>query len=64
MTYSVQKQNYLNKCYSFDFYSNNLSAELIKNIFREWIPYANQIREEALYLNILKLFDDANYSYN
>lgn len=67
MTYSVQKQNYLNKFYSFDFYPNNLSAELIKNIIQEWIPYANQIREEPLYLNILKLFDDANqnnYSYN
>ena len=66
MTYSAQKQNYLNKFHSFDFYPDNLSAEQIRNIIQEWIPYATQIGEEALYLNILKLFDDTNqnnYSY-
>ena len=66
MTFSAQKQNYLNKFHGYDFYPDNLSAEQIRNIIQEWIPYAGQIGEEALYLNILKLFDDgvqSNYSY-
>lgn len=67
MTYSAQKQNYLNKYHSYDFYPDNLPPEEIKNIIQGWIPYATQIGEEALYVNILKLFDDNmipnNHSY-
>lgn len=66
MTYSVQKKNYINTFHMYDFYPDNLSADQIKNIIQEWIPYATQIGEEALYLNIFKLFDDGvpqSYSY-
>ena len=67
MTYSAQKQNYINTFHMYDFYPDNLSADQIRNIIQEWIPYATQIGEESLYLNILKLFDDgvpqSNYSY-
>ena len=67
MTYSAQKQNYVYTFLSYDFYPDNLSVEQIKNIIQEWMPYATQIGEGALYMNILKLFDDNTtnntYSY-
>ena len=52
MAYSAQKQNYLNKFHTYDFYPDNLSAEQIKNIIQGWLPYATQIGEDSLYLNI------------
>lgn len=65
MTFSAQKQNYLNKFHAYDFYPDNFSAEQIKNIIQEWIPYATQIGEQELYMNILNLFnDDSSISNN
>lgn len=67
MSYSAQKQNYLHKYQTYDFYPDNLSPEKIRNIIQEWITYAIQIGEDTLYMNIFKLFDDDviqnNYSY-
>lgn len=64
MTYSAQKQNYLNKYHQYSFYPDNLSPEQIRNIIQGWIPYAIQIGEETLYMNILKLFDDTSAQNN
>ena len=43
MTYSAQKQNYLNKYLNNVFYPDNLSADQIRNIIQEWISYATHI---------------------
>lgn len=60
MTYSAQKQNYLNIYQQYSFYPDNLSPEQIRNIIQDWIRYAKQIGEDELYMNILKLFDDTS----
>ena len=64
MAYSAQKQNYINKYLEHSFYPDNLSPEQIRNIIQGWIPYANKIGEETLYMNILKLFDDTSAQSN
>jgi uncharacterized protein YoxC len=64
MAYSAQKQNYINKYRENSFYPDNLSPEQIRNIIQGWIPYANKIGEETLYMDILKLFDDTSAQSN
>ena len=60
MAFSAQKQNYLNKFHTYDFYPDNFSAEQIKNTIQNWIPYASQIGEQELFINILNIFGDDN----
>ena len=55
----AQKQNYLNIFKEYNFFPDNLPIQELKNIIKEWIPFAEYIHEEKLYNDILlALYDD------
>lgn len=54
----AQKQNYINKFRSYDFYPDNLPIEEIKKLLEKYVTYAKHIGEEDLYRNILSIFTE------
>jgi len=51
--FMAQKQNYLNIFREYNFYPDNLPVQALKDIIKNWIPYAKYIHEEKLYNDIL-----------
>lgn len=64
MTYSAQKQNYVNKFHTYDFYPDNFTPEQIRNVIQGWLPYAQSIGETELYMNILNQFSEGDTIQN